>query len=533
MLIKFFRTGQGSGGSKPTDYCCNTIVPTIVSVKNPSTGRIRSKVLRDEAGKPVFKTRNPPPEILAGDREMTRQLIDSLTFKWRYSSGVIAFAPSDMPTEKQQRQLMAEFEQLAFAGMDRERYDILWIRHSHEGSTELHFIVPRVDLLTGKSYNPAPPGWERAFSTLRDSWNWECGWVRPDDPARARLVQPGLTGLTLAENVRAGLTETEEPKALINDYLLACIDAGLVQNRLDIVAKLEDVGMTINRQGKDYISVRARADTKPIRLKGLIYELSFNAENLKRSSTQADQPGSPMAAPELIPIPSDAKEHAADARRRYTDEIAKRACYNGKRYPNPHVLTDKKSDTPSVMAGSVAIVHDVNDVDLAALNHYAASDSANEFDRSASTKNPDMKPNTQTLSLADRVSTDKFHQPKQHAYDADGDTQKRVKRNTNYQDWWQQLKDGYERIRTTSITRFRAIIESIQRGHDHAQQAERAAQRASKQFIETSRQLDQAHRVLDQLTPTNQSSLNLPLTINLSRAREEGESKKVESRWKL
>ncbi len=46
---------------------------------------------------------------------------------------------------------MDRFEELAFAGLDPDGYDMLRVRHSHEGRIELHFCTPRMELESGKS----------------------------------------------------------------------------------------------------------------------------------------------------------------------------------------------------------------------------------------------------------------------------------------------------------------------------------------------------------------------------------------------
>ena len=52
--------------------------------------------------------------------------------------------------------------------------------------------------------NIAPPGWEKTFGPLRDAFNAEHGWARPDDPARARVQQPGHRAYIEATRLRAG-----------------------------------------------------------------------------------------------------------------------------------------------------------------------------------------------------------------------------------------------------------------------------------------------------------------------------------------
>ncbi|MDG1075745.1 MAG: relaxase/mobilization nuclease domain-containing protein [Planktotalea sp.] len=63
----------------------------------------------------------------------------------------------------------------AFAGLDPTQYDVLWVRHNHEDRVELHFCTPRLELSSGRSLNIAPPGYEKAFDSLRDVMNQRHG----------------------------------------------------------------------------------------------------------------------------------------------------------------------------------------------------------------------------------------------------------------------------------------------------------------------------------------------------------------------
>ncbi len=129
-------------------------------------------------------TRDPFPEVLRGNPERMIELIDACSHQWSYRAGVISFATEDAPREDEQQQVIDAFEALAFAGLDGEQYECLWVRHSHEDRIELHFCAPRMELTTGKSLNIAPPGCQKAFDSLRDMLNKEHGWADPMDLER-------------------------------------------------------------------------------------------------------------------------------------------------------------------------------------------------------------------------------------------------------------------------------------------------------------------------------------------------------------
>ncbi|MBW3241436.1 relaxase/mobilization nuclease domain-containing protein [Epibacterium sp. DP7N7-1] len=115
----------------------------------------------------------------ATNPDRTEALIDASGNQWTYRAGVISFAAEDAPDEAQQVEVMDAFERLAFAGMDAEQYDMLWVRHTHEDRVELHFCTPRLELTSGRSLNIAPPGYQNAFDSLRDLMNKAHDWADP------------------------------------------------------------------------------------------------------------------------------------------------------------------------------------------------------------------------------------------------------------------------------------------------------------------------------------------------------------------
>ena len=102
MLVKFFARGKGEGRG-PVEY--------ITRKNYPGTNKLRY----------------PAPEVLRGNPVITRRLIDSLSFKHKYNSGVLSFAPEDAPTDKQIEAVIDSFERYAFAGLDKDAYNTLWV----------------------------------------------------------------------------------------------------------------------------------------------------------------------------------------------------------------------------------------------------------------------------------------------------------------------------------------------------------------------------------------------------------------------
>ncbi|WP_027188248.1 relaxase/mobilization nuclease domain-containing protein, partial [Desulfovibrio cuneatus] len=240
MYMKVFPHGQG-GGAAPIEYLLRLDYPDR------------------EAN---------PPTVLRGNPEQTRALIDSLETVWRFTAGTLSWHPDDAVTTEMEERVMDDFEAVAFAGLAADQRNILWVRHAHAGHHELHFVIPRVELSSGKAFNPCPPGWQKPFDVFRDLHNHREGWARPDDPARIRPYAPEHTDLHRARLIRWGAIAKDSPdadprstaKKAIHDYILAGIEDGRIGNRADVVQALKDAGFAINRAGKDYITVAIPAE---------------------------------------------------------------------------------------------------------------------------------------------------------------------------------------------------------------------------------------------------------------------------------
>jgi 5S rRNA maturation endonuclease (ribonuclease M5) len=314
MLVKFFARGVGSG-SGPVEY--------ITRLDSPNTGQLRE----------------PAPEIIRGNPELTQQLIDRLDFQYKYNSGVLSFATSDAPTEKEQQAIIDSFEEYAFAGINQDSYNTLWVRHTHTGSdrVELHFVTPKVELDTGKSLNIAPPGWHGYFKPWQTYWNIKEDWARPDDLSRKRVYEPGYQALIDAEKQRAGISASPDPKKQLTEYITKRIEAGLVTNQNDIVKSFAEIGLEIPRQSKNYITVVDPETNNRYRLKGGIYESSWGlggqSEKEDRSPEQTLRGDGRTRTPGIETTARETKEQDLDQLQARIGELAEaRASYHHSRY---------------------------------------------------------------------------------------------------------------------------------------------------------------------------------------------------------
>lgn len=291
MIVGFSSYGQGSGNAA-IDYLTD---------KDRTTEREEN-----------------PPQVIKGDIESTKALINSLDFQHKYTSGVLSFSPDEKITPEMEKAIIERFEQVAFAGMEKDRYDISWVRHSHAGHHELHFITPRVDLETGKSFNIKQPGKETqaVYDDFRSEINARYGLSSPDDPSRKRDI-----ALSSGE-LKAKLTDRIDVKETVNEILDRQVIAGVVKNRADVVDSLKEMGFEINREGKNYISIKDPESGEKFRLKGTIYERDFTHSGTLEKA-ERERPRDYSKPDERI-----AGEFAVRVNR----HIEKRAEYNANRY---------------------------------------------------------------------------------------------------------------------------------------------------------------------------------------------------------
>ena len=159
MIYKFFK-GRGSGSARSsTDYLLG---------KNGD---------------------RPGAKVLRGNARETALLADSLKFKNKFSVGCLSFEEGDISPEAKE-EIMDEFERAMFADLERDRYNILWVEHTDKGRLELNFLIPKVDLKTGRSITPYLTGKDtERLGAWRDYTNAKHGLTDPNDPAKKQITQ--------------------------------------------------------------------------------------------------------------------------------------------------------------------------------------------------------------------------------------------------------------------------------------------------------------------------------------------------------
>ncbi|MBJ2668135.1 relaxase/mobilization nuclease domain-containing protein, partial [Salmonella enterica subsp. enterica serovar London] len=234
MIVKIHSRGAGSG-SGPVDYLL---------------GKDRQ---REQAS------------VLRGNPEYVRELIDGCDFSRAYTSGVLSFQEPDIADAEKSR-LMDEWEHTLLTGLDRDQYACLWVEHRDKGRLELNFVIPNMELQTGKRLQPY---YDRADRPRIDAWqtlvNHHYGLHDPNAPENRRT-------LTLPDN----LPETKQALAeSVTRGIDALYHAGEIKGRQDVIQALTEAGLEVVRVTRSSISIADPNGGRNIRLKGAFYEQSF------------------------------------------------------------------------------------------------------------------------------------------------------------------------------------------------------------------------------------------------------------------
>ena len=206
----------------------------------------------------------PGAVLLSGDPELTQRLADNLDFQNRYTVGVLSFEEMNLAQERKEK-IMQSFEETLLAGLERDQYDITWIEHTDKGRLELNFVIPNVELSTGKRLQPY---FDQADRPLVENWkqviNFEHGLSDPHDPEKAQAIKT-LNSQNLPESVK-------EIKQHIGTAIAEQITNGNIKNRQDVVETLKGAGFEIARETDRSISIKNPDGKRNIRLEGVIYE---------------------------------------------------------------------------------------------------------------------------------------------------------------------------------------------------------------------------------------------------------------------
>ena len=218
-------------------------------------------------------------KILKGDEAQTRAIISQITKKQKVCFGVLSFQESAARISDQTKlEIMADFERTLLGDFMKERVNILWVQHEDKGGRlELNFIIPKIDLVTGTSFNPF--FYSKPDLTRIDLWkkavNLEYGFSDPDDPGRKNTISASKKDIKNYANVEA-----------LDKTLHELVEAGIIKSRTQMLELLRDENIQISRETKNSITVILPGSTKKNRLQGGIYADFKDARELEERGAE-------------------------------------------------------------------------------------------------------------------------------------------------------------------------------------------------------------------------------------------------------
>lgn len=292
--------------------------------------------------------------LLEGSPEDFVRVSSTLSFAHTFQSCVLSWSRGDAPTDEQLEEVLSDLKKLAFAGMDPSRSCYCVYLHRKVDKVDIHILFSNVDLVTGLHFNVAPPKWEHSYYPFRDMHNARWGWASPKDPMLARPIVPCYPKHGPIALPRTKPGSEADAANRIQEEMLVLAQQGAIKDRAGLIAALAKTYEVNRANGKDYVSVRLPDFSRPIRLRGLIFNRDFE----------------PSMLPALAPMPRPVRKSAdqvadkdpvgeAAARVLFEAAVRRRALRNYDRYLAPRKRASKR------MFVSQAETVDLPPIDLA------------------------------------------------------------------------------------------------------------------------------------------------------------------------
>jgi MobA/VirD2-like, nuclease domain len=408
--------------------------------------------------------------VLRGDPKSVIAVGSGLSFETKYSAAIIAFHQEDQPTDEEINEVLDQFEKTCFAGLDRDRFSFLSVRHDEEkGGCHIHVVINKVDLKTGKHFNPAPPGWMTLFDPLRDHFNYKYGWVRPDDPKRKRPLQLGnMTSVIKHVNPKIRLTRAHV-KQNLHTVLHKRVKSEQIQDRNEMIEDIKELGFKITRKGENYLTVIEENSGHKFRLKGKIYEEQYYIRKFKKTRSTSSEDHTNRRKD----FEDSNSEKAKASYQLYVERLQKKSKDNQKRYNKPKSEIQKRSNS-NIKKSSIS--------DLVSFTRLELTYPSGSI-RPALSVSKNKQSRNESENIVSTISSSSH--ANQRGYISDF-----AVRETNDLSIWQSIShqiikltgDKYESIRNRIINRIGAIVEAICFGAKRNQQTHQSIDAACEEI---------------------------------------------------
>ncbi len=252
MVVKFFSNKKG-GSVKALDYLLN------------------------------HREKDGTARVLLGDEQLTRNIINSISFKHKVCVGCLSFEEQNIDEDLKYK-IMNDFIKHLLPSLESDQYNILVLEHVDKGRLELNFVIPKIELTRKIALNPF---YHKQDLSRVDVWqnltNLTYGFTDPKDPAKQRTLQGASKKISLQKDYEQ-----------LDVTLHELIKSGQIKNRDQMIELLNQNEIFVNRVGSEYISIKLPDSKKARRYKGGIYSEEFRSigefENIsKRTERKVDE----------------------------------------------------------------------------------------------------------------------------------------------------------------------------------------------------------------------------------------------------
>ncbi len=219
----------------------------------------------------LLSDRTVQPKVIKGDLDITKEICKNNPHTLKTTFGVLAFTDDESSkiTDNIRDEIITAFEK-TFLGNMKDRVNILWVEHNEKGNKELHYLINRIDLVSGNSFNAFPKS-DNTIDLMKEfsaviNHKYGLEQVKEKSPLKTDYSNNELKGLKNKENGFHTLKE----KRNIDKALQDLVKNGEIKNRDELIKFLKDNGKKLSRINDSFISIE-NADGRNIRLKGGIY----------------------------------------------------------------------------------------------------------------------------------------------------------------------------------------------------------------------------------------------------------------------
>ncbi len=207
-----------------------------------------------------------------GNPNLTKKIINQIENEYKYTAGVMRF--KETISAQQRDEIIEEFKKTFFCGLEEKNYNLLIVEHTDKNSTELHFVIPKIELKSGLAYNPY---YEKRDFKKKDLFQ---DYINTKYGFESHWENQNL--------MKINTSSKNDIQAFLDTFVKEELEKGTINNAKDLKSALLELGFSVNRQGKNYIGLEING--QKLRMKGTIYGKDFRGvANVAREQKEIQQ----------------------------------------------------------------------------------------------------------------------------------------------------------------------------------------------------------------------------------------------------